>query len=195
MRAALLWGSALGAALAAALPAGAAPVLYTVDPAHTYPSFEADHMGMSVWRGKFNKTTGTVTLDKAAGQGEVDLTIEMDSIDFGLDVMNRTAREGDGLFDTRQFPLAYYKGRLEGFVDGRPTRVAGHLTLRGITRPVDLQILSFKCMPHPLFRRDWCGADAATTIARDQWGVDAGKAYGFKMDTVLRIQVEAVQTE
>lgn len=185
------------AALLMALLAPAAwaePVLYTVDPTHTFPSFEADHMGMSVWRGKFNTTTGTVTLDKVAGTGEVDLTIDMDSIDFGVDVMNRQAKGDGGMFETTQFPLAYYKGRLEDFVDGRPTRVAGSLTMRGITRPVALTILSFKCMPHPLYKRDWCGADATATIQRDRWGVDAGKAYGFQMDTVLRIQVEAVQT-
>jgi polyisoprenoid-binding protein YceI len=180
-------------ALAHACAAAAAPVLYTIDPAHTFPSFEADHMGMSVWRGKFNKTTGTVMLDKAGGTGEVDLTIEMDSIDFGLDEMNRTAK-ADGMFDTAQFPLATYQGRLVDFVDGAPTRVLGQLTMRGITRPVELQVRSFKCMPHPIFKRDWCGADARAVIQRDQWGVDAGKPYGFKMDTELRIQAEAVQT-
>lgn len=187
-RAAAAWVLVLAAGAA-----GAAPVQYTLDPAHTYPSFEADHMGMSVWRGKFNRTTGTVWLDKAAGSGEVELTVEMDSIDFGLDEMNRLAR-GDGMFDTAQFPLATYKGRFEGFQGGAPTKVVGTLTLRGISRPVALQVLSFKCMPHPLFKRDWCGADARAVIQRDRWGVDAGKPYGFKMDTELRIQVEAVQT-
>ena len=180
------------ATLAVAMaPAWAEPVTYNIDPTHTYPSFEADHMGMSKWRGKFNKTTGTVMLDKAAGAGTVELTIEMDSIDFGLDEMNRVAK-GDGMFDTAQFPLATYQGRLEAFVDGAPTRVAGTLTLHGIRRPVELQVLSFKCMPHPLYKRDWCGADARAVIQRDQWGVDAGKPWGFKMDTALQIQVEAV---
>lgn len=184
------------AALALTLSAGslawAAPVPYLVDPAHTFPSFEADHMGMSVWRGKFNKTTGTVTLDKAAGTGAVELTIEMDSIDFGLDEMNRVAK-GDGMFDTVQFPLATYRGKLEAFQAGAPTRVSGELTMKGVTRPVVLQVLSFKCMPHPIYKRDWCGADARAVIQRDQWGVDAGKPYGFKMDTELRIQVEGIQ--
>lgn len=182
----------LGASLLAAL-AHAAPALYTIDPTHTYPSFEADHMGLSVWRGKFNKTTGTVSLDKAAGRGEVDITIDMDSIDFGLDVMNAKAR-GDGLFDTTQFPLATYKGQLAGFVNGAPTQVLGQLTMHGVTRPVELKILSFKCRPHPMVRRDWCGADALATFQRDDFGVDSGKEWGFNMDVTLRIQVEAVKT-
>src|ERR1700732_4782238 len=48
----------------------AAPVLYNIDPNHTYPSFEADHMGgLSVWRGKFKQSSGTITLDIVAHSG------------------------------------------------------------------------------------------------------------------------------
>ena len=73
--------------VALALVAGnamSAPVSYTIDPTHTYPSFEADHMGVSVWRGKMNKNSGTVVLDKAAGTGTVEIVIELASIDFGM---------------------------------------------------------------------------------------------------------------
>ena len=53
--------------------ATAAPVSYEIDPQHTYPSFEADHMGgMSVWRGKINSSAGKIVLDKQAGTGTVD---------------------------------------------------------------------------------------------------------------------------
>ena len=55
------------ASLAALLGASAfaAPVTYTLDPNHTYPSFSADHFGgLSVWRGKFNATSGKVVYDK-----------------------------------------------------------------------------------------------------------------------------------
>jgi hypothetical protein len=50
------------------LAAGSAladPVTYQIDPSHTYPSFEADHMGISTWRGKFDKSSGTITMDIA----------------------------------------------------------------------------------------------------------------------------------
>lgn len=184
-------------ALAAAViqfSAHAAPVTYEIDSSHTYPSFEADHMGMSVWRGKFTKTTGTVVLDKRAGQGSVDLAIDMNSVDFGYDKMNEVAKEAE-MFDTAKYPSAQYKGRLAGFVNGKPTRVVGSLTMRGVTKPVNLKINSFKCMPHPLNKRDFCGADAFASFKRDAFGIDAGKAYGFKMDVVLRIQVEAVAQE
>lgn len=169
--------------------------IYEIDPMHTYPSFEADHMGgLSVWRGKFNKTSGTITLDKAAKTGAVDVTVDVASIDYGLDAMNDMARS-DKLFDAAKYPTATYKGKLAGFVDGKPTKVEGELTLRGVTKPVTLTVRSFKCMPHPMFKREVCGADAATTIQRDAFGMDAGKEYGFSMDIELRIQVEAIARE
>jgi polyisoprenoid-binding protein YceI len=178
--------------LAASGSAVAAAVTYQIDPDHTYPSFEADHMGgLSVWRGKFNHTRGTVTLDKTAGTGTVDVTVDLKSADFGLDAMNRSA-QGKELFESSRYPQATYTGKLVDFVNGAPTRVAGKLTLHGITHPLDLKINSFKCMPHPMLKREVCGADALATFRRDAFGMNAGKDYGFSMDVTLRIQVEAI---
>lgn len=173
------------------LPAAAASKVYEIDPDHTYPSIEADHMGMSMWRGKFNHTTGKVTLDRPAGAGTFTVEIDLDSIDFGQEQLNKLM-SGPEYFDTARHPKATYTGRLAGFVEGKPTRAIGNLTLRGVTRPVTLDIKSFKCMPHPIFKRDWCGADAYATIDREEFGIDEGKDWGFAMDVGLRIQVEAV---
>lgn len=186
------------ATAAFALAAGtatAAPVTYQVDPTHTFPSFEADHLGgLSVWRGKFNKTAGQIVLDKAAGTGGVDVVIEVDSVDFGLEQMNAAAR-GQDLFDVARHPHARFRGTLQGFANGAPTQVVGEFTLRGVTKPMTLEIRKFKCMPHPLFKRELCGADAHATFQRDAFGMDAGKAYGFDMAVHLRIQVEALAAE
>jgi len=64
------------ATLLAASAASAIGSTYNIDPTHTYPSFEADHNGLSVWRGKFDKTSGTVSLDRAAKSGALDVKIE-----------------------------------------------------------------------------------------------------------------------
>ncbi len=172
--------------------AHAAEVKYQLDPDHTYPSFEADHLGgLSVWRGKFNHSRGAATLDKAAGNGTVEIVVDMKSADFGQDALNRHAQGAD-LFDTAKYPQAVYTGKLTNFVNGAPTEVAGQLTLHGVTRPLALKINSFKCMPHPMLKREVCGADALATFQRDAFGMDAGKAYGFDMTVTLRIQVEAI---
>lgn len=183
------------ALLSLSTTAGATTVTYNIDPDHTYPSFEADHFGgLSVWRGKFNRSSGTVTLDKAAGTGMVAVTVDMKSADFGQDQLNKGA-QGKELFESNLYPRATYTGKLAAFVNGAPTRVVGQLTLHGVTHPLELTINSFKCMPHPMLKREVCGADALATFKRDAFGMDAGKDYGFSMDVTLRIQVEAIQAK
>ena len=97
-----LLGIACSALTGAAL---AAPATYTIDPAHTYPTFEADHMGVSLWRGKINSSSGKITLDRQAATGTVEVTMDMKSIDFGHQGLNDHAQTPD-LFDTAKFPTA-----------------------------------------------------------------------------------------
>lgn len=175
--------------------AAAAPTLYNIEPGHTYPSFEADHMGgLSVWRGKFRKTAGTVQIDRAAQTGSVDITVDATSIDFGHDKMNEHAKGAD-IFDVAQFPTATYKGRFSKFNGDVPAQVDGELTLRGVTKPVTLTINSFLCKTHPMLKKEVCGADASATFNRADFGIDYGQKMGFKMDVKLAIQIEALKAD
>jgi len=171
----------------------AAPVTYNVDPDHTYPSFEADHFGgMSVWRGKFKQSNGSIVLDREAQTGTVNITVDASSIDTGHEKTNTHLKSADaGMFDVAKFPTATYKGKLVKFKDGAPTEVQGEFTLHGVTKPLTLTIRSFKCMTHPMKKQEFCGADAVGTINRDDFGISFGKAFGFNMDVKLAIQVEA----
>ena len=186
------------ARLALVLALVAAPALaadhYTLDPDHTFPSFEADHMGISYWRGKFNHSSGKVVLDRTAGTGTVEVSIDVASVDFGQDKLNEHMQGAD-MFNTAKFPKATYSGSFADFKDGAPTKVKGQLSFRGVTRPVDLAITRFKCIPHPMLKKELCGADASASFQRDQFGLDAGKDYGFDMTVNLRIQVEALKDE
>ena len=174
----------------------AAPSTYKIDPAHTYPSFEADHMGgLSVWRGKFNKSEGTVELDRAAHTGSVDITIDTTSIDFGMDKMNDHAKTAD-MFDVAKYPTATYKGKISKFKGDVPTEVKGEFTLHGVTKPLTLTLRSFSCRPPmmPMMPTEKCGADAVTHFNRADFGMDFGKQMNFNMDVKLSIQVEAAKT-
>ena len=180
----LLLANAVGCAVAA-------PVTYKIDPSQTYPSFEANLMGgLSVWRGKFGKTEGSVVFDKVAGKGRVEIIVDMDSLDFGHEKMNDYAKKPD-VFHVAKYPKATYSGALAGFEAGKPTRVDGTLTLHGVTKPLTLKINTFNCKAHPMTKKESCNADAIATFKRDEFGVDTGKAWGFNMDVILRIQVEA----
>ena len=171
----------------------AAPVKYDVDPNHTFPSFEADHFGgLSVWRGKFDKSSGTIVFDKDKGSGTVEITIDAASIDFGQAKLNEHAKSAE-IFDVEKFPTATYKGTLAKFKEGAPTEVDGELTLHGVTKPVKLTINQFKCMVNPMSKKEVCGADAAATFNRSEFGVNFGEKFGFKQEVKLQIQVEGVR--
>lgn len=178
---------AMGSALAA-------PVTYKVDPGHTYPSFEADHFGgMSVWRGKFDSSSGTIVLDKAAGTGTVEITVDTASIDFGNPKLNEHVKSAE-MFDVQKYPTAVYKGTLTNFRNGAPTEVHGELTLHGVTKPLNLTINSFLCKTTPMSKKERCGADASATLNRADYGINYGEKYGFNMQVKLAIQVEGEPT-
>jgi polyisoprenoid-binding protein YceI len=179
---ALMTGSAL-----------AAPVKYDVDPSHTHPSFETDHFGgLSVWRGRFDKTTGTIEFDKDKATGTVEITIDTSSVDFGHAKLDEHVKSAE-ILDVGKFPTATYKGTLVKFKDGAPTEVDGQLTLHGVTKPVKLTINQFKCMINPMSKKEVCGADASATFKRSDFGVNWGDTYGFKQDVKLQIQIEGVR--
>ncbi|MFM0339468.1 YceI family protein [Paraburkholderia fungorum] len=166
---------------------------YQLDPMHTAPSFETDHFGgVSIWRGKFKKSSGTVTLDRAAKTGTVDVTIDMNSVDIGNDKLDAELVT-DKFFDTAKYPSATYKGTQIRFDGDKPVEVIGSLTMHGVTKPVNLKIESFKCFMNPMLKREVCGTEATATFNRDDFGIDFGKTYGFKMQTTLHIQAEGIK--
>jgi len=166
---------------------------YQLDPNHTAPSFEADHFGgLSVWRGKFSKGSGTVTLDRAAQKGTLDATIDMTTVDIGNEKLNGELKSAQ-FFDAEKFPTATYKGMSMKFKGDVPVEVIGELTLHGVTKPVNLKIDSFKCIMHPMLKKEVCGTESTATFNRDDFGIAWGKEYGFKMKTTLHIQAEGVK--
>ena len=168
----------------------AAPVTYKLDPTHTYPSFEADHMGgLSVWRGKFTATSGTVVYDKEAKSGSLDITVDMSSVDFGMPKLNEHAKSAE-IFDVPKYPTATFSGKFTKFNGASPAEASGTFTMHGVNKPLTLTINSFLCKPNPMSKKEVCGADASATFNRSDFGVNFGDKYGFKQEVKLQIQVE-----
>ena len=172
----------------------AAPETYVIEPTHTMPRFEYSHFGYSMQLSKFDKTSGKIVLDRAAKTGSVDVEIDTRSINTGYALFNEHIQAED-FFDTAKYPTATYKGRFAKFNGDKPTVVVGDLTLHGVTKPVTLQINQFLCKPHPMLKKEVCGADALATINRKDFGIAYGEGYGFKMDVTLRIQVEGLRAD
>ncbi len=167
---------------------------YNLDPNHTYPSFESDHMGISILRGKFTRTKGTVTFDRAAKTGTMDIEIDTGSIDFGHAKLNQQVKSAE-LFNVEKFPTATYKGRAIKFNGDTPVAVEGDLTLLGVTRPVNLKINKFKCIENAMLKRETCGADASAEFNRADFGMTYGVPKFTAPEIKLAIQVEAIKSE
>ena len=173
-------------ALAGALPALAAPESYTADPNHTFPSFEIAHGGFTITRGFFQKTSGKITIDRAAGSGSIEIAVDVASMTTGQPQRDAIVRT-DWLKVT-QFPQLIYRSYNLGFSGDNLIGAEGELTLFGVTRPVHLVITSFKCRPHPVNKKDQCGADGTAQIKRSDFGMPAFSAGD---DVKILFQIEA----
>jgi polyisoprenoid-binding protein YceI len=173
----------------------AASTTYNLDPTHTYPSFAADHFGgISTWRGKFTKSSGTVMLDRASRTGSVDVSIDVASIDTGNAPLDKHVKSAE-LLDVAKYPTAHFQGSELRFEGDTPVAVAGEFTFHGVTKPLTLKIDSFKCFVNPMIKREVCGAEASAQFDRADYGVSWGASYGFKTLTQLQIQVEGVKAD
>lgn len=177
--------------LAFSSAAMAAPETYVIEQNHTKPRFEYNHMGYSTQQSRFDTVTGTVTIDRAAHTGSVDVTIDAKSVNTGSTLFNEHI-QGEGFFDTAKYPTITYKSDRLVFEGDRLVSVQGDLTIKGVTRPVALLVTSFKCMPHPMMKKDACGANATAQIRRSDF--DMGKYAPLVGDEVtLTIPVESLK--
>ena len=183
--------AALIIAAAAATPAFAAPETYSVDGTHTFPRVSYSHFGMSTQLSKFDKTTGTVVLDKAAKTGSVDITIDMKSVNTGYDTFNEHI-QGEDFLDTAKYPTATFKSTKVNFAGDKPVSIDGNLTIKGVTKPVTLKVTNYINMPHPMLKKDAIGADATVVIKRTEF--NAGKyAPHVGDDVTITVSLEAIK--
>ncbi len=176
----------------AATAAQAQPVTYKFDPTHTWTTWEVRHFGTSTYRGRFDKKEGEVTIDRAARTGKVEFTVDLTSVDTGVEHLNHHLQEAD-FFDSEKFPMATFVGEDFRFDGNDVSQVRGQLTLKGKTRPVTLKGTGFNCYENPLLKREVCGGDFSATINRADWGVSFGGPFPVGNEVRLLIEVEAIR--
>lgn len=181
----------LALAAATAAPVFAAPETYGIEGTHTFPRFSYSHLGYSTQLSRFNKTTGTIVLDKVAKTGAVDIVIDTKSVDTGYATFDEHI-QGEDFLDTAKYPTATFKSTKVVFEGDKPVAVEGNLTLKGVTKPVTLTVTSFQAMPHPMMKKDAIGANAYTIVKRSEF--NAGKHAPYVGDEVrIDIAVEAIK--
>jgi polyisoprenoid-binding protein YceI len=179
------------AALAVAFPAAAEMQSYTIDPQHTKPTYEVMHLGYSIQRGRFDKTSGKITLDTAAKKGSADITIDAASIDSGVPKLDDHLKSED-FFNVAKNPMITFKSSTFTFDGDKVKTVSGDLTMNGITKPVTLTANLFLCASHPMTKKPQCGGDFQTTLKRSDFGMKYA-IPALADDVTLHIPVEATK--
>ncbi|WP_173894003.1 YceI family protein [Uliginosibacterium sp. TH139] len=169
----------------------AAPESFAIDPTHTAPRFEYNHFGYSNQQHRFDKTSGKITLDRAAKTGAVDVVIDAKSVNTGYEVFNGHI-QGEDFFDSTKYPSISFKSTAVKFEGDKPASIEGNLTMKGITKPVTLTVTNFTLAPHPMMKKDTIGANAVATLKRSDFNM--GKYAPYVSDEVtLSISVEAIK--
>jgi polyisoprenoid-binding protein YceI len=164
---------------------------YLVDPLHTTTTFLVTHLGLSVQRGSFGKTTGTVVLDRAGKKGSIDVAIDASSVTSGSQP-RETMLKGEDYFNVAQFPTIMFKSTNLKFDGDRVVGADGELTMRGVTKPVMLSVVDFKCATHPMTKKPACGAEVTATVKRSEFGMTKNQASTAD-DVKIAVAIEALQ--
>ena len=168
------------AAAMTSFAACAAPESYTLDPTHTVPNFSVNHFGMSTVYGHFERSTGKVTLDRAAKTGSIEVKIPTATISTGDAKRTDGQRSRDDhlrstdFFNVAEFPDMVFKSTKLSFNGDKLHTAEGTLTLLGVSKPVTLTATAFNCGVNPMIKKDMCGADLVGSIKRSDFGMKYG---------------------
>lgn len=190
----LLKLSALAAA--ASLGLGAAQAAnYTIDPSHTFVTFEIDHQKTSTNRGRFDQIEGEISFDRAAKTGKADIRIGIASVNTGTADFDKHLTSDD-IFKAGAHPQARFVSERFEFDGDKIDEIHGQLTLLGKTHPVTLEAEKFNCYSNPMQKgKETCGGDFEATIDRSLWGVDYGSQFGIPKEVKIIVQIEAVKAD
>ncbi len=163
---------------------------YTIDPHHCFPIFSVSHLGLSTQRGRFDDTTGTVTLNMAKHSGSVDLTIKTQSLDMGFAEWNEHV--GNGFFKNKEFPTITYHSDKLVFAGDKVVGADGTLTMLGVSKPLHVTVNNFKCTEHPMAHKPVCAGNITATIKRSDYGMMAYLPM-IGDEVSIKVPVEAIQ--
>jgi polyisoprenoid-binding protein YceI len=174
--------------------AEAAPARYTIDPEHTSIAFMVSHIGYHNLLGQFLTGGGTFVWDEE-GRALSDLEVRIDaaSVFTRHQARDEHVRSKDFL-DAAAHPAVTFVGRRAEPTGERTGRVTGDLTLRGVTRPVTLDVTWNKSGWYPYLDNYVVGISARTVLRRSEWGMDYAVANGLVGDEVsVIIELEAIR--
>ena len=180
--------------LFASASAVAAPVNYTLDPAHTQVQFSWNHLQYSNPEAGFDDVSGTLLWDADdITSSSVDVTIGVESVHSHVAVLDQKLKSAEFL-DAQRYPKLRFVSTHVERVDATTDhlRINGNLTVHGVTRPVSLDAHLNRVGVYPMLEVPAAGFSASTVIKRSEFGVGAGIPY-VGDELKVRITTEALE--
>ncbi len=185
---------AVAGLIAFAAPSAALASEWTIDPSHSTAQFSVRHMMMATVRGTFDKLTGTVNLDdKDPTKSTLEVKIDATSINT-RDAKRDAHLKSPDFFDVANHPEITFKSTKIAKAGKDKFKVTGDLTMRGVTKPVTLDVTG----PSPELKNPWGvpvrAASATGKLKRKDWGLNWNKALeagGVLVGDEITLQIEA----
>lgn len=177
------------------LPSGLTPGVWTLDMSHSEIGFTVRHAGISKVRGRFTEASAEAHIGPSLAESSLHATIKTSSFDSGD--ANRDAHvRGADFFDVENYPeMTFRATSIEG--DGEDYNLTGDLTIRGITKPVELEVEYTGVAVDP-FGATRAGFSAEAEISRKEFGLTWNAALetgGFLVSDKVKINVEAAMVK
>ncbi len=167
---------------------------WVLDPVHTRVMFSVSHAGFSHAIGTVSGSEGRLQFDPDDWSAtRLDASVPLQRMDLGDEAWNR-ATLAARLLDVDSHPLARFTSKTAVETQPGQGRVCGELSLRGVTRPLcmDVRVNAIKRHPMPPFRRT-AGFSATAQLSRSDYGIDAWPTM-IGDEVTLRIEAEAIRS-
>jgi polyisoprenoid-binding protein YceI len=168
------------------------PGKFDLDPAHTRVSFVARHMMVSKVRGGFTSASGSIVIAEDPLESHVEVSIDAASIDTGVADRDGHLRSPDFL-NVEQWPALTFKSTRVTGVSGNEFKLVGELTIRDVTREVQLDV-EFEGHAKSPWGQEVIGFSATTEIDREEFGITWNQALetgGVLVGKKVKIEIGA----
>ena len=162
---------------------------FSIDPTHSMAMFRIRH-GASMFWGRFNKITGTVSYDPDSESSlSLDITMAIDSVDSGNGQLDGHLKSEE-FFYAEKYPTATFKSSSSTRVGEKTYGVSGKLTMRGVTKPITVRVDWLGTSESR--RGKTCGLETEFTVKRSEFGINYGVSMGMLGDeTKIIVAIEA----
>jgi polyisoprenoid-binding protein YceI len=167
------------------------PGTFTIDPAHTHVGFVVKHLMVSKVRGSFTEVGGEIVIAEDPTASSVTAIMQASSITTGVEQRDGHLRTGDFL-EIEKYPTVEFHSTSLTPLGGNEFTLAGELTIKGVSRPVELAF-EFEGATVSPYGKEVFGFTAKTEIDREDWGITYNMALetgGFMISKNVKIEIE-----